>query len=138
MKKLAAKGFTLVELMVVIVIVGILAAVAIPKFTVASHKAKCSEYPTVLSTMYQSEHTYQAENGSFATMTELAGDLTIPTSKYFSYTIESQNATRFSAQAALRQDIGKAVAGTDLANITMDGVKFAGGYLSTYASNWKQ
>ncbi|MBN1757829.1 MAG: prepilin-type N-terminal cleavage/methylation domain-containing protein [Chitinispirillaceae bacterium] len=42
------KGFTLVELMVVIVIIGVLAALAIPKFTDASTKAKISEIPTVV------------------------------------------------------------------------------------------
>ena len=137
MKKLAAKGFTLVELMVVIVIVGILAAVAIPKFTVASHKAKCSEYPTVLSTMYQSEHTYEAENGSFASMTQLtAADLTIPASNYFSYSIQNQTATVFSAQAALTRDVGSATSG-ETAGIGQDGVKTAAGYLSTYATSWK-
>jgi prepilin-type N-terminal cleavage/methylation domain-containing protein len=59
--KLTNKAFTLVELMVVIVIVGILAAVAIPKFTTASHKAKASEFPTVLTSIYSAEHTYEAE-----------------------------------------------------------------------------
>jgi len=136
MKKLAAKGFTLVELMVVIVIVGILAAVAIPKFTVASHKAKCSEFPTVLSTMYQSEHTYQAENGSFATLAQLTADLTIPASNYFSYSIQNQTATVFSAQAALTRDVGSATSG-ETAGIGQDGVKTAAGYLSTYATSWK-
>ena len=45
----AKKGFTLIELMVVIVIIGVLAALAIPKFTDASTKAKISEIPTVIS-----------------------------------------------------------------------------------------
>ena len=38
------KGFTLVELMVVIVIIGVLAAVAIPKFAEATSKARVTEY----------------------------------------------------------------------------------------------
>ena len=64
MKK--AKGFTLVELMVVIVIVGILAAVAIPKFLDASNKAKASEFPTQLTAIYTGEMAYNAELGSYA------------------------------------------------------------------------
>jgi prepilin-type N-terminal cleavage/methylation domain-containing protein len=43
------QGFTLIERMVVIVIIGVLASLAIPRFTEASSKAKAAEAPRVLS-----------------------------------------------------------------------------------------
>ena len=49
MLRMNRQGFTLIELMVVIVIIGVLASLAIPRFTEASAKAKAAEAPRVLS-----------------------------------------------------------------------------------------
>lgn len=59
MKK--TKGFTLVELMVVIVIIGILAALAIPKFLGATNKTKAAEFKPVLKQIYTLQTAYRQE-----------------------------------------------------------------------------
>src|SRR3712207_3506666 len=59
------KGFTLIELMIVVAIIGILAAIAIPNFLQYQLKSRQSEAKTNLQAIRTSEIAFQAERGCY-------------------------------------------------------------------------
>jgi type IV pilus assembly protein PilA len=61
MRKLSVAGFSLVELMVVVAIIGILAAVAIPNFNKFQRRARAAEGKTALGSLYNSQKSFLAE-----------------------------------------------------------------------------
>jgi type IV pilus assembly protein PilA len=58
-------GFTLIELMIVVAIIGILAAIAIPNFLRFQLKAKTSEGKTNIAAIRTAEQSYYSEFGVF-------------------------------------------------------------------------
>ena len=67
------KGFTLIELMITIAIIGILAALAMSKFSDFDCKAKQSEAKTNLGTIRSCEEAYFAEYDRYAQSTSTIG-----------------------------------------------------------------
>ncbi len=61
----AKSGFTLVEILIVVVILGILAAIVIPQFTEASTEAKLSSLCTDLQTMRSQIELYKIQHNDF-------------------------------------------------------------------------
>ena len=146
------KGFTLVELMVVIVIIGVLAAVAIPKMMAATNKAKAGEGPQILSAISRMEASHKAENDVYvaAPAPTAAGKAVAndgwyelgfdqkPFSRYFSFEVAATTpADGFTATATLTATLGDAKATTDKLTINEQDVRTATAPLKSLVPNWE-
>lgn len=58
-------GFTLIEVMVTVVIIGVLAAIAVPAFTRTTRKTRGSEVHAVFAELRQRQEEYHLANGTY-------------------------------------------------------------------------
>lgn len=79
-KALTANAFTLVELLVVVAIVGILSAVALPNFLSQTDKAKATEAKTQIASTLKQAHAKYLEDGAnpATTITDMTSDYGTP------------------------------------------------------------
>ena len=75
-------GFTLIELMIVVVIIGILAAIAIPKFTQVSDSAKQAEAEPIMKQLCSLAEAEYLKEGSWPALADIGGWVE-PDAKHF-------------------------------------------------------
>jgi type IV pilus assembly protein PilA len=112
------KGFTLIELMIVVAIIGILAAIAIPNFLSYQARSRQAEARTNLGAVFVSEVAYFGENNQYSSFSTIGYTLAGITNRY---TYRSPNIAGTGASAGTQgTDLYNTGAGSNLAGGTAD------------------
>ena len=96
------RGFTLIELIVVIIIVGILAAVGMTQYSSIVEKARTAEAKVHIGTMRQLAYEYYLNNGSLAGITNADVGVTNTCTSTDYYTYWSYDASSWLSLVATR------------------------------------
>jgi type IV pilus assembly protein PilA len=124
------KGFTLIELMIVVAIVGILAAIAIPAYLDYTVRAKISEVTTAMDALAQSASEYHAARGAFPAAGYAYTDLATVSTAYAAWAYGTTAPATVCTLTATLGNLNPVTGCTLIMTVTFDP---ATGYSKTYS-----
>jgi type IV pilus assembly protein PilE len=99
-RRRAVGGFTLIELMTVVIVIAILAAVALPAYTEYIRKSRRAEAITLLNQISQEQERWRANNSTYAlAASSPASGISVANSAYYTLNIASATGTGYVATA---------------------------------------
>ena len=126
----SSKGFTLIEIMIAVLVVGVLAAISYPSFLDSIRKSRRAEAITALAQVQQAQERWRSNNANYTTsLTDLGLNSSTP-SNYYAISVAASASAPLST-GYVASAVGKA--GTSQANDTQCrqlSVQLIGGNLS--------
>ena len=108
-------GFTLIEMLIVVVVIGILVAIAIPKFSATKDKAKLASLKSDVRNSETAEETYFSSYATYATFAQLqaasnfslsTGNTMAITTATNGYTVAASNSSISSGITSCQVQVG--------------------------------
>ncbi|WP_088332154.1 type IV pilin protein [Lacimicrobium sp. SS2-24] len=91
-------GMTLIELMIVVAIIGIIAAVAVPSYQNQITSSRRNDAKQQLLQMQLQQEAYRLENDTYADTAALG----VPVSDYYTFTVANATATTYTLRATAK------------------------------------